>query len=241
MPVAKLAEAIRAIPPRSNYHNVAKDAGHRDSSEAAGSQGRPPAPTSLPQPGTPAPSPPPTPPPKAKKQQYQTDPTRPFVFPFSRQSAGPQRLVPYAIDEADRLYKNHMHVSLGLHQMYLAREEYMREERGLGKSGLLGLSDLSVNNDDDECIADAAWEEFRQADWRFEEQAVFCESMGDSARAKEANEKRTILKRLHRTEVIYVSRGGCSTTLVTELGNSGISCPARKVSSLSCSSSCWPP
>jgi hypothetical protein len=109
---------------------------------------------------------------KAKKQQYQTDPSRPFVFPFSRYQggAGPQRLVPYAIDEAERLYKQHMHVSLGLYQLWQTREEYLREERGLGKSGLIGFSASTVDEDDEgnEIVDDPAWDEYQLSDWRYE-------------------------------------------------------------------------
>lgn len=85
-----------------------------------------------PQPPTPAPSPPPSP--KPKKQQYQTDQNRPFLFPFSKKGRfGPNknRLVPFAIDEADRLYNRHIYVSLSLWQMWRTREECMAAESGL--------------------------------------------------------------------------------------------------------------
>ena len=41
------------------------------------------------------------------------------------------KLVPYAIDEADRLYAKHMYVSLALWQMWKTREECMVAESGL--------------------------------------------------------------------------------------------------------------
>jgi hypothetical protein len=83
-----------------------------------------------PLPATPAPSPP-LPSPKAKKQQYQTDQTKPFVFPFSPAAHVSNRLVPYAIDEADQLYSKHMHVSLALFQIWRTREDFILDESGL--------------------------------------------------------------------------------------------------------------
>lgn len=83
------------------------------------------------QPATPAPTPPPSP--KPKKQHFQTDQTRPFLFPFSRSQMGRRggSLVPFAIDEADKLYHKHMYVSLSLWQMWRTREECMTAESGL--------------------------------------------------------------------------------------------------------------
>ena len=40
-------------------------------------------------------------------------------------------LVPFAIDEADKLYHKHMYVSLSLWQMWRTREECMTAESGL--------------------------------------------------------------------------------------------------------------
>jgi hypothetical protein len=64
---------------------------------------------------------------------FQTDQNRPFLFPFSKISMGRQRgsLVPFAIDEADKLYHKHMYVSLALWQMWRTREECMTAESGL--------------------------------------------------------------------------------------------------------------
>jgi hypothetical protein len=91
--------------------------------------------------GTPAPSPPPhmqnnpnMPNPKQKKLQFQTDQTRPFVFPFSRATG----TVPLAVEEAERLYKKHMHVSLALWQMWEVREACWREESGVDGSIAFG-------------------------------------------------------------------------------------------------------
>ena len=95
----------------------------------------------MPQPATPAPSPPPSP--KPKKQQFQTDQNRPFLFPFSRSRIGynDARLVPFAIDEADKLYAKHMYVSLSLWQMWRTREECMTADSGLER--LPGMDDVS--------------------------------------------------------------------------------------------------
>jgi hypothetical protein len=85
-------------------------------------------------PSTPAPTPPASPPIKPKKQQFQTDQSRPFVLPFSPANAGPKnrpRLVPQSIDEAGELYKRNMRVSTELWQTWKLREEYMAEESGI--------------------------------------------------------------------------------------------------------------
>ncbi|KAI0776115.1 N1221-domain-containing protein [Trametes elegans] len=133
---AKLAQAYSPIPVRHHYEHDGGESQHQDPSHGSmphpfnpnqpGSSYRP-----MPQPATPAPSPPPSP--KPKKQQFQTDQTRPFVFPFSRTKIGynDARLVPFAIDEADRLYAKHMYVSLSLWQMWKTREECMSVESGL--------------------------------------------------------------------------------------------------------------
>lgn len=51
------------------------------------------------------------------------------------------QMVPFAIDEADRLYNRHMYVSLSLWQMWRTREECMTHESGLkfmpGSEGIL--------------------------------------------------------------------------------------------------------
>lgn len=207
VPLKKLAEAVQPMPIRANYHSSVEEGLPRAFVEPVAQQKVIP-PTSLPQPGTPAPSPPPTPPMKAKKQQYQTDPTRPFVFPFSRYQGGfgPSRLVPYAIDEAERLHRTHMHVPLSLYQLWQTREEYIREERGLGKAGLIGFSIIPADDDDDdEFEEDPTWDAYQMEDWRFEQEQNSCRERGDHARETLLKEKRLSLKRLYRTELIYVS------------------------------------
>jgi len=92
-------------------------------------------------PPTPAPSPPPNLG-KTKKTQYQTDQSRPFVFPFSSRSRA-QKLVPFAIDEADRLYARHMHISASLYQMWRTREECILDESGLQSLPTTSKSEFS--------------------------------------------------------------------------------------------------
>lgn len=155
----------------------------------------------MPQPGTPAPTPPQTPQQRPKKLQFQTDPTRPFVFPYSQTSTGPPNsLVPYAIAEADKLYNSHLFVSLGLYQLWKAREECLREERGLGVSGLIGFSNLNIDDEEDE-----AAEQAMRRDWKYEEEEEKAREKGDTAGVKLAQDKRAASRRLYRVEVIYVS------------------------------------
>ncbi|EIW76163.1 N1221-domain-containing protein [Coniophora puteana RWD-64-598 SS2] len=131
LPTSKLAQAYSPIPVRHHYHHDDHDTqtgipGSQFHQQGQNSGYRP-----NPQPATPAPSPPPSP--KPKKQQYQTDQNRPFLFPFSKKSQirGGNRLIPFAIDEADKLYNKHMYVSLALWQMWRTREECMIAESGL--------------------------------------------------------------------------------------------------------------
>ncbi|GMK57278.1 hypothetical protein CspeluHIS016_0401120 [Cutaneotrichosporon spelunceum] len=189
-----LAESIRPLPARPNYH----------STEIPSSSSSPFSPSShpsMPQPGTPAPTPPQTPQQRPKKLQFQTDPTRPFVFPYSQSTQGPPTsLVPYAIEEADQLYNSHLFVSLGLYQLWEAREDCLREERGLGRSGLIGFSDLDLDDD-----GDVAAEEAMRRDWQYEEEEQNAEARGDDEGVKLAKEKRAAARRLYRVEVLYRS------------------------------------
>jgi hypothetical protein len=240
----KLAQAIEPIPIRSNYHSSveeglppafvsraaarqaatlplqpaqAQQAGAQQQSQAGG----PGNPQSLPQAGTPAPSPPPSPQVKPKKQQYQTDQTRPFVFPFTRSQGGStSRLVPRAIDEADQLYEKHVYIPLGLHQLCKTRDEYIREEAGLGfglgslSTGLMGIERSRDVYEDEEGFAgmgegeadDEAWTAWKVDDWKLEERQIEREIAEDMAGVRDIMQKRKSLKRLYRVEVIYVSR-----------------------------------
>lgn len=76
-------------------------------------------------PGTPLPTPPPSPAyngSKLKKTQFQTDQTKPFIFPFSESTS----TVPTSIDEAGRLYAAHMHVPISLWQTHQIRKDFVR-------------------------------------------------------------------------------------------------------------------
>lgn len=204
----KLAEAVQPIPVRSSYHSSVEEGlpsafvsrtNRQDQANPQQQVG------SLPQPGTPAPSPPPTPPLKPKKQQYQTDQTKPFVFPFTRAEAGgPTRLVPFAIDEANKLYGRHMHVSLGLWQLSQVRTDFIREESGLGDSGLIGFEKSAYDEDMDD-LEDKAWEEYQLEDWKYEEKEEQFAMEGNTAGVASVKEARQSLKRLYRVELVYVS------------------------------------
>ena len=224
IPNEKLAESLKPIPVRPNYHST-------EIPIISPPQPTPQTDTSLPLPGTPAPSPPPSPVQKPKKQQFQTDPSRPFVFPYSRIASGaPSSLVPFAIAEADKLYHRHAYVSLGLYQMYEAREECLREERGLGRSGLIGFT-AGMEEDEDE-----AAEEAMRRDWKYEEEEQDCLARGQKEGAKAAREKRASAKRLYRVEIIYVSDGQCALLTVREAP-----CRSCTVVSSCFSSSCSQP
>jgi hypothetical protein len=203
----KLAEGIRPLPPRANYHTTdlpPPSLPAQPTLNQAGGNG--PAPnTSNPMPGTPAPTPPasPAPPARPKRQQYQTDQTKPYIFPYSRPGgpSNPSYLVPYAIAEADNLYHRHSYVSLGLYQLWEAREDCLREERGLGVTGLIGFTKLAIGEDE----VDEAEEEQMRREWRFEEEEQEAEIRGDQDGVHKARERRQASRRLHRVDVIYVS------------------------------------
>jgi hypothetical protein len=208
----KLAEAMSPIPVRSHYHTSIEDGlpstfisrSAQQNRNGPGGQPVQQGTGSLPQPGTPAPSPPTTPQMKPKKLQYQTDQTRPFVFPFSRSElSDPSRMVPFAIDEAEKLYSRHIHISLGLYQLQKTREDYIREESGLGTSGLIGFT-KSEFDDDLEEEDDKAWQDYQTMDWRYEEKEMLAQSQGDNLGVKAAKQARLSLKRLYRVERVYV-------------------------------------
>ena len=143
--ISKLAEAYSPIPIRHHYHHDEHDNQPAPLNLSHGLHGSSQIPSGyrpIPQPATPAPSPPPTAP-KPKKQQYQTDPSRPFLFPFSRARGrdGDMMLVPFAIKEAENLYSKHMYVSLALWQMWRTREDFIHSESGL--EHLSGTDDVT--------------------------------------------------------------------------------------------------
>jgi len=200
MPVAseRLSDGMKPLPPRTNYHSTeippAPPSTLRDPMIST------PAPSPSPLPATPAPTPPQSPVAKTKKQQYQTDPNKPFLFPYTR-SSDPRSLVPFAIQEADKLYQKHQYVSLGLFQLWQEREECLREERGLGMSGLIGFDKLTLDDDEED---DQAAIEAMLRESKYEEEEMECQAKGDKEGAKAARQKLASSKRLHRVDVIYV-------------------------------------
>lgn len=129
----RLSQAYNPIPLRHHYHHDNLEPSHTGmlpGQSAFQQQMGPNGPgRGNPQPPTPAPSPPPLP--KPKKQQYQTDQNRPFLLPFSAKKGENATLVPFAIDEAERLFNKHLYVSLTLAQMWRTREDCMTFESGL--------------------------------------------------------------------------------------------------------------
>jgi hypothetical protein len=131
----RLAQAYSPIPVRHHYHHDDSESHHPSQhpnphTHPFHPQGPSGSYRPNPQPATPAPSPPASP--KPKKQQYQTDQNRPFLFPFSSKSRYKDgKLVPFAIDEADKLFNKHMYVSAALWQMWKTRQDCMTAESGL--------------------------------------------------------------------------------------------------------------
>lgn len=225
-PAAKLAEAFSPIPVRPHYHHQDHHPQGYNSNDSLANApyglSRPPPNTAPgPLPATPAPSPPPSI--KPKKQQYQTDQARPFVFPFSARSRLRNgKLVPFAIDEADRLYERHMHIGGALWQMAKTREECILDESGLDNlpnrsdnpfdTGSMGswssekrYSVVSTvgGNEEGEKFVDLVL-----LDQKISEAGLTikkAQASGDRAERRRAQERREDLMRLKRVEAIYVS------------------------------------
>jgi Domain of unknown function (DUF3402) len=217
IPSMKLAEALAPIPVRHHYNH------QDDNDEAANSilaaNGYIPNRQSMgqnPQAATPAPTPPASP--KPKKQQYQTDQTKPFIFPFSSRSRVSRTLVPFAIDEADQLYAKHMHVSLALFQMWRTREDFILDESGLKEMprddnidvalrrySVINSSIAAVEDDDAvETLPDL--KRLEEAIAQSEKIVKAAEASGNRAEIKKAQERKEDLQRLRRVEIIYVRR-----------------------------------
>ncbi|KII95814.1 hypothetical protein PLICRDRAFT_98306 [Plicaturopsis crispa FD-325 SS-3] len=201
---SKLAQAYSPIPVRHHYHHDDSEhypgiphngqSSHYHSQQGGSGMYRP-----GPQPATPAPSPPPSP--KPKKQQYQTDQTRPFLFPFSRRKDG--RLVPFAIEEADKLYNKHMYISLALAQMWRTREDCMTAESGLehmpGSEGEFEPTKVeAADAETAEPLPDIAL-----LDAKIAEATAGMTAAGSSAERRKAKERKEDLMRLRRVEQIY--------------------------------------
>ncbi|TBU49406.1 N1221-domain-containing protein [Dichomitus squalens] len=210
VPTSKLAQAYSPIPVRHHYEHDGGDSQHQDQSHGSMSHTynatQPGSSFRGMQPATPAPSPPPSP--KPKKQQFQTDQNRPFLFPFSRTRVGynDSRLVPFAIDEADKLYAKHMYVSLSLWQMWKTREECMTVESGLeylpgaGRPSEPKVPPISPQQDDEggESLPDVAILDAKIAE--AEKAIAEGETVAEKRRAMERKED---LMRLKRVEQIY--------------------------------------
>ncbi len=107
----------------------------------------------------------------------------------------------------------------------------MREERGLGRSGLIGFSNLHLDDDEDE-----AGDEAMRRDRRYDEMEMDCSTRGDKEGAKTAREKRAASRRLHRVEIIYVSDASR-----IQLTNRKARCRSCRAAWSSSSSSCSRP
>ncbi|OJA15285.1 hypothetical protein AZE42_00929 [Rhizopogon vesiculosus] len=205
---SKLALAYSPIPVRHHYHHDDADPQHSGLPASLNQPFQPHGPNPgyrpVPQPATPAPSPPPSP--KPKKQQYQTDQSRPFLFPFSRRTrfgANNDRLVPFAIDEADKLYNRHMYVSLALWQMWRTREECMTAESGLDcMPGSEGDAELLKTTSEDpesaEPLPDVAL-----LDAKIAEAVAAIGDATSTSQERKARERKEDLMRLKRVEIIY--------------------------------------
>lgn len=179
--------------------------------------------------GTPAPTPPSSPAPKPKKQQFQTDQSRPFVLPFSPANAGPRdrppRAVPQSIDEASELYRRNMRISTELWQTWKLREELMADESGILKAEAVAaaaaaattagdgraeaakvsrrMEALSISDDEDEGTDDPmdplSMLRALEKKLRAEEHAE-----DDTKKRKLLAQRRGDVQRLERVEVLYV-------------------------------------
>ncbi|KAJ7591322.1 hypothetical protein C8J56DRAFT_1136597 [Mycena floridula] len=197
VPTSRLAQAYSPIPVRHHYHHDELDnLGHQGPHSFQNNNGQ-----FNPQPATPAPSPPPGP--KPKKQVYQTDQTRPFLFPFSHTQVGKDaKLIPFAIDEADKLYNRHMHVSLSLLQMWRTREDCMTFESGLdhmpGSEGEFQPSTFTKDPETSEPLPDMAL-----LDAKIAEATVALQKAETTSEKRKAKERKEDLMRLKRVEQIY--------------------------------------
>ncbi|KAJ2933682.1 hypothetical protein H1R20_g3398, partial [Candolleomyces eurysporus] len=201
----RLSEAYSPIPIRHHYHHDEPDPPmpiSQQNSSQFGQFGQPGSFMRHPQPPTPIPSPPPGP--KLKKQAYQTDQNRPFLFPFSKSRFGNDgKLVPFAIDEADRLYSRHMYVSLALTQMWRTREDCMSAESGLERMpGTEGELRSSTYNPD-EAETGEPLPDIKLLEEKIQEADAAVKNAQTSAEKRKALERREDLLRLLRVEQIY--------------------------------------
>lgn len=112
-------------------------------------------------------------------------------------------MVPFAIDEADRLYNKHMHVGLALTQMWRTREDCMTAESGLDHMpGTEGEFKSSTFNPEEaetgEPLPDVAL-----LDQKIEEATKAMKNAKTNAEKRKAKERKEDLMRLKRAEQIY--------------------------------------
>ncbi|GAA6059340.1 hypothetical protein JCM10212_003238 [Sporobolomyces blumeae] len=95
-------------------------------------------------------------PPKPKKQQYQTDQSRPFPLPFAPSNYAKGRAVPRSIEEASDLFRSHLRISSEIWQGWKVREEFRSEEMGWGKAELAekGVREAIANEEERRKVRD---------------------------------------------------------------------------------------
>ncbi|TFK27022.1 N1221-domain-containing protein [Coprinopsis marcescibilis] len=205
----RLSQAHSPIPIRHHYHHDEPDIMQMNQGHGQGSYpGQMSQSNSYfrgnPQPATPAPSPPPSP--KPKKQQYQTDQNRPFLFPFSKHRFGRDaKLVPFAVEEADRLFNKHMHVSLALAQMWRTREDCMSFESGLERMPGTENDARSSTYVADEDEAGEPLPDLKLLDEKIAEANAALANAQTPSERRKALERKEDLLRLKRVEQIYSS------------------------------------
>lgn len=91
--------------------------------------------------------------------------------------------------------------------MWEIREECIREERGLGRNGLIGFSSSGFDDEDDQAELD-----MMEREMRYDEEEQTCLAQGDKAGANLARTKKAAAKRLYRVEIIYVSDWATAST-----------------------------
>jgi hypothetical protein len=200
----KLAEALAPIPIRPHYHAPLRDP-TEDVFTSLFHSAQPPSHSGQPMPLTPAPSPLPSPQMKPKKEKWQTDPLRPFIFPFSSALGG--RTIPAAIKEADDLFSRHMYIPLGVWQLWREREEFIREDMGVP----------ALTLDDENATAVKAESDRAKRVEAIRAEAERAKVAGDFKASRKAAERKNNLRKLDYVETIYVRRPR-PPTLITRPG-----------------------
>lgn len=216
--IEQLAAATAPQPTRIPYPYTQDVQSDREGHDSTG----PAAPPPQALPPTPVPTPPQSPQQKPKKQQFQTDQSRPFVLPFSQFTFGDRSasgFVPRSIDEAGRLFSTNFRISTDLWQTVKLREECIADESGTSQAeadllkhskaaGMVAsLSDrmASLKLDQEETVLDSASDslemlyEFERTIWK-EHRA----NIKDAKKAAKLLERAGDVRRLQRVETFYV-------------------------------------